>query len=126
LLHEKQKLRKKEMAFILDFNIFDSISFTHFDRKYFSDFTFHECLRGENLFKENDELDYVYLIKEGEFELFFHKNTNSLIDIIEKFEKVYYESFKQIVNNDMFKVNKKKIIKEKSRNIKVLLYLLRF
>ncbi len=74
ILAEKQKLKIKEIKFFVECFLYNLISIPIFEKKCFSNFTYHELFRNETLYFEDDSLDYLYFIKEGEIELSLNKN----------------------------------------------------
>lgn len=78
LSSEKQKMINREVVFLLDNNLFKEIHSKNFERKYFQLFISEEYSRNTLLFKENQAVEYIYFIKEGEIELSMNK---SLIEI---------------------------------------------
>jgi CRP-like cAMP-binding protein len=71
---EQQKIINKEILFFLDNFFFQTIANKLFEKKYFPMFLLNECRRGETLFKEGEEVNYLYFIREGEVELILNKS----------------------------------------------------
>lgn len=84
ILTEKQKLRSKEIKYFIECFLYNLISIPILDKKYFSNFTSHELTRNEILFSEDEPIDYIYFIKEGEIELSLNKNLLELHALIKK------------------------------------------
>ncbi len=87
--YEKQKIASRDLNFILSNFFFKNIPQNTFKQKYFSDFISCDYTKGDFLFTENSEADYIYFIKEGEVHLSIShinlKEINSLIkDLSEK------------------------------------------
>jgi len=89
LIHESVDKRKKNIFnIILHFSLFRAISQSIFERKYlnyFRDIIFeiNHCL-----FKEGDEVDYMYFINDGEYELSVNKNIIEVNNMIMKYKKI--------------------------------------
>jgi len=96
-----------------------------FNKKYFSEFFYKEFDHGHELFKEGDEVDNLYLLKEGEIDISCHKSVlglNTFVnDLIElnKNNKV----FADLKNEEYNMITNPNIIKEElmhKREIRVL------
>ena len=64
---------------------FHRIQYYKFSKKYFNCFISEKYNKGDQLFKEDDDINYLYFIQEGSVELSFSKSMNeidSLINII--------------------------------------------
>jgi len=78
LLNERLKAKIKEEKFLIENFFFKYIRPSIFDNKYFNQFIYKEFTSGQILFNTNDEIDYIYFIKEGEIELLMN---NSIVQI---------------------------------------------
>ena len=89
LIHESVDKRKKNIFnIILHFSLFRAISQAIFERKYlnyFRDIIFeiNHCL-----FKEGDEVEHMYFINDGEYELSVNKNIIEVNNMIMKYKKI--------------------------------------
>jgi hypothetical protein len=54
-----------------------------------------EFLKGNTIYSENDDLQNIFLIKEGEIELSFKKNFSELNQIINSMMKKYNSVFRK-------------------------------
>ena len=75
---ENKKIKLKELSFIFDNFFFTSIVKRKFDREYFPFFIREIHKKGELLFTENDQVNYIYFIQEGDIELL---STKSILEI---------------------------------------------
>ena len=64
LKQERVKAKFREQNFLLE-NFFLIIQHNLFSKKYWGDFIYKEFIKGEVLFKEKDDVDYIYFIKSG-------------------------------------------------------------
>ena len=124
LIHESVDKRKKNIFnIILHFSLFRAISQSIFERKYlnyFRDIIFeiNHCL-----FKEGDEVDYMYFINDGEYELSVNKNIIEVNNMIMKYKKILKKITKaNEINNinlniaDEMKQNSNLIVNKNFRN----------
>ena len=75
---EKQRLNTKEINFLKDNFIYRNIPFSYFEKKIFNSFIYEEKVKDDIIFRENENVDCLYFIKEGIIELTINK---SIIDI---------------------------------------------
>ena len=66
---EKKLSMQKKIIFLNERFFFKNINLKKFSKKYFNLFVYEKYLNGTILFKENEELNYVYFIEEGLVEL---------------------------------------------------------
>ena len=76
---EKQKIINNEIEFLLRNYFFNEITLGTFRNRYFYNFVKHVLPRGLVLFKEKENCDKLFFIREGEIEL---KIEISLLDLI--------------------------------------------
>jgi hypothetical protein len=69
---------EKKTSFLSKNYLFDKIPPKKFEKKYFSLFIYETYNKGDILFKENDKLEYVYFIKEGNVKLL---STKSILEL---------------------------------------------
>ena len=88
---EQYKLYMTEQSNFLVHNyIFQKIQ-KHFESHYFNFFEFEEVKANHYLFKENDPVEYLYLLKGGMVELTINKNIfkiNHIIDLLSRKEEI--------------------------------------
>ena len=82
LLNEYGKILHKDAKFLIDNFIFKKIK--QFEEKYFPFFEYEEKNNNQYLFKENEQLDYIYFLKEGIIELSLNKNILQIISLLDK------------------------------------------
>ena len=95
------KSKNKFFNLIYTYKIFDYITHSSFEKKYYNHFQYLKIKKNSILFNEGDECDEVYFLLDGEFELYVDKN-------IEEVNKIILELKNKIDNL------KKIIIKENS------------
>jgi len=85
ILVEKEKLKNKEVHFLMDNFFFKNVKYKAFSYKYFFNFRFDEYPRDTILFRENDHIDCLYFIKEGEVEMTVNKSILDLQKLTKSF-----------------------------------------
>ena len=89
LIHESVDKRKKNIFnIILHFSLFRAISQAIFERKYLNYFRDKIFEINHCLFKEGDEVEYMYFINDGEYELSVNKNIIEVNNMIMKYKKI--------------------------------------
>ena len=63
------KQRRNEVNFVLSFNIFKGMNWTIFENKFFNYFKLETVTQGKIIINQNSHFDFIYLVKNGEFEL---------------------------------------------------------
>jgi len=84
---------------------FKRLHLNYFSKKYFMDFIYKEYKKGEILFKENDPVTFLYLIKSGEVSITLNKNLvnlDVLIDDLAKKIKYEYKQDEYTIKSDPF------------------------
>jgi len=96
ILSEKKKLRISNCQFLFDLIFEKFLIKKNFEMKYFDNFKYGELNKGDVLYKENDKIDYVYIIIEGQLDLTIKKNLFTiyedllgLIELHEEFSSKY-------------------------------------
>ena len=83
---EKNQITNKEMIFIIQNSFFKKIPQNIFKTKYFNDFISINIMKGDYLFRENNESDYLYFIREGNIQLSISKiNLKEINSLIKSF-----------------------------------------
>jgi CRP-like cAMP-binding protein len=80
-LSEKSRVRAKNMQYLYDLIFVKFLNKKIFEKKYFDSFKYEDLNKGDILFRENEKLDYVYLIVEGNLDLYIRKNIFTLMMI---------------------------------------------
>lgn len=89
LIHESVDKREKNIFnIILHFSLFRAISQATFERKYLNYFRDKIFEINHCLFKEGDEVEYMYFINDGEYELSVNKNIIEVNNMIMKYKKI--------------------------------------
>ena len=73
VLNEKERIKTREIQFLIENYFFRPVKIKTFVKKFFKDFIYEEALRDTIIFKEKDAMDYIYFIKEGEVEIYVNK-----------------------------------------------------
>jgi CRP-like cAMP-binding protein len=81
------KIKKNNIDFILNTNIFKDISYKHFYQKIWNYFIYGYLKKDEFLFKENDKRNFIYIIFEGELKLSSKMDIAKINEIIIKLGK---------------------------------------
>ena len=83
LIHnEREKIKTKEVGFLLQVHIFSLIHFRKFKRSFFNDFLLKQYNKGDYIIKDsNKRFGKVYIIKEGEVQITIHKSIFHLFKI---------------------------------------------
>ena len=103
LIHESVDKRKKNIFnIILHFSLFRAISQSIFERKYLNYFRDKIFEINHCLFKEGDEVEHMYFINDGEYELSVNKNIIEVNNIIMKYKKILKKITK---TNEINKIN---------------------
>ena len=112
---EKEKIKTKEIGFLLQTHILRPIHFRKFKRAYFNNFVLKQYNKGDFIINDTDTLmGKVFIIKEGEIQITLKKSILSLIKIQKKLIALLKENEcaweKDVVYNE------KEILNRKDRN----------
>ena len=66
-----QSTHSPEINFFLEISFFHHFKSNYFHQKLFPSFTLHNISKGDYLFRQDEKLQFIYFLKEGEFELSF-------------------------------------------------------
>ena len=121
---EKKLAMQNKITFLNNRFFFKNINLKKFARKYFNLFIYEKYLNGMILFKENEPLNYVYFIEDGQVELTTTK-TMLQIDIFLRGlqEKFSLKVDENILNYNNLKARTKDLedYLNKAQNIKILI-----
>ena len=109
-----EKERKSNLNFIKTVSVFSGISIYIMNHKYYNNFLFQTIEKGKKIIIEKEEIENIFVIKEGEFEISFKNSINYLSFLIN-----YFLNNKYINDND--KKEFIKLITEDNLKIKDLL-----
>lgn len=70
------KNRRNNIKFLLSFSFFHELGWMFFETRFFNYFTIQTAHLGEYLLQQGKTCDYIYFIKEGEFEVTTYLNVN--------------------------------------------------
>ena len=76
----------EQASFLINNYIFRRIA-KHFENHYFDFFEYVEIKANEYLFKENGQVEYIYLLKRGKVELSINKNIFKIKDLINQLSR---------------------------------------
>jgi CRP-like cAMP-binding protein len=77
-----EKLNRINLHMLVTTPIFEGITKNQFQKYFFNYFVFHKFARGHKLISENEPIDNVYFLKEGEYEIYFKKSLLELNNLI--------------------------------------------
>ena len=83
-----EKAKKKFYSVVNNYNIFVQISPYALDKKYYKLFTLKKFEKGINLIEQNQNLNTIFFIINGEFEIITNRNIVELNELI-----IYYKNF---------------------------------
>lgn len=81
LIHEKNRIRMIEVMYLQQKFFFRTIKLNYFMKKYFHNFIHIELKRGNLLFTEERDLESLYFIREGEFDIIIEANILELNEL---------------------------------------------
>ena len=109
IISEKNILIEKKISNLHENHFFQLIKYGKFSKKYFKLFINEVYNKGDIIFKEDDEIKYIYFIEEGIVELSLNKSINEiefLIDSLIDKEDILNENTKTEINlKDLMKDN---------------------
>lgn len=80
-----EKQRRQNVNFILSIQLFSSINHHIFQKKHFNNFTLGKCEKGTILLKELQKPQWIFLLKEGSFEVTFKASLHELTQLLKFF-----------------------------------------
>ena len=109
ILPKKAKILEKRTAFLNNNYLFKNIHPKKFVKRYFNLFTLETFYKGDVLFSENDDLEYIYFIKEGYVNLSTSKTILEMEMFINEIDKKI-KMVQNIFNNTSNPQEEKNII----------------
>ena len=91
-----EKAKKKFFSVIDYYNIFNEVSPYALDKKYYKLFNLRKYDKGINLIEQNKEIEYIYFIVNGEFEISTNRNIKEVNDLI-----IYYKNYIRKYSNKL-------------------------
>jgi CRP-like cAMP-binding protein len=76
------QVRKKNVAFLVSTKLFENVNKVFF-QKFLNNFSIQKISRNSKIIEEGEKPESIYIIKEGEFEVYTKKSTLMLTDIIQ-------------------------------------------
>lgn len=103
IINEKRNIREMEIERIHQNTFFQYLRKATFAKKFFYELDLIELTKGEYLYKEDDTVEYIYIIKEGNFEVTMEgKNIfdikNSIKMLKDKEEELQKEEYDDIIS----------------------------
>ena len=94
----EMRKRKIDIYFIMSFSIFEEENWLNFERQYFNYFRKEHLVSGQVMINQNEKLENIYFIKEGQFEVSTKLSYVGISQILKQKNKKI-----QIQENDMNK-----------------------
>ena len=92
---EKDKVKMKEIAFLMSTFIFKHFNLGKFRKSYYNYFKLKEYHKGDIIISENKQMiDHILIIKEGELTLTINKTTKELFGIVKYMDNLLREKIK--------------------------------
>ena len=98
LFNDKIKFLSKEITFLHTNFFFKSIKHEVFKEKYYNYFIYQDYNKKKTIFSQDENLDHIYFIKEGEIEVSMNCNLISINELIIKFGKTLGKSVSEYKN----------------------------
>ena len=105
----EMKKRKNEVNFIMSFSLFDETNWVNFEKLYFNYFKKEYLTSGQILIHQNEQIENIYFIMEGQIEITTNLNFNEIISILK-------EKNKRIKNKHNKNINKEYADNDKEKN----------
>lgn len=77
--------KNEKIQFILDYNLFGSLSFDLFYKKFWNYFFQIKKKQGDVLFSQNEDRRFIYFIRNGEFDISCRLSFREIYSLLEKF-----------------------------------------
>ena len=111
----EMKRRKIDINFILSFSIFEEQNWLHFEKQYFNFFKKETFTSGQVIINQNEKIENVYFIMEGQFEISTKLVFNDIVHIIKQKNK-RIKPQKSDKNKDIDDENKSNSEKDENSN----------
>ena len=111
----EMKKRKIDINFILSFAIFEEQNWLHFEKQYFNFFKKETFTSGQVIINQNEKIENIYFIMEGQFEISTKLVFNDIVHIIKQKNKRIRPP-KTDKNKDIDEGNKNNSDKDESSN----------
>ena len=98
------KRRKNEVNFIMSFSIFGQMNWITFENKYFNYFKREYFSQGEMIFKQGKEINKIYFIMDGQFEITSALSISSIHKIIQQKTNNSPQKIKLDKNKKLFNI----------------------
>ena len=102
----EMKKRKNEVNFIMSFSLFDENNWVNFEKTYFNFFKKDYLTSGQVIINQNDHIDNIYFIMEGQVEITTSLNFKEINSILkQKNKRIKNKKNKNKVNINIIKEN---------------------
>ena len=107
----EMKKRKIEVNFIMSFSLFDEMNWVNFEKTYFNYFKKEYLKSGQVIINQNEQIESIYFIMEGQIEITTNLNFNEINSILKEKNKRTKNKKNKNINKDTDKddENKEKI-----------------
>jgi CRP-like cAMP-binding protein len=99
-----QLIIKKQIDFFTSLKLFKNLNKVTFQNHFFYLFSKIYLTRGDKVIVEGGEPDYIYFLKEGEFELSFKKSLIEITDMVEPYPDIKASSLEYFYMKSMWKI----------------------
>ena len=73
-----EKQRRQRINFILSLDIFNNMSYFNLNKKYYNDFVLENYVKGHKILEQFNDINNIYIIKEGDFEITSKMSLNDI------------------------------------------------
>lgn len=121
---EKQKIKTRDIVYLTDNFFFGSINKKIFEKKYYEKFELKTYSFESILFREKENPEKLFIVKEGIIEISLNKNLLELTALIKDLIKLEPSLKNSIDNNSDYKANNqlKNIVNEISKKRKITIF----
>ena len=110
---EIKKLKVIDLQFIINNFFFKEISSNIFNKYYYPMFKIHEMKKNEVIFDSNDNLESIYLLKDGTIKTEIYANVKDIIELIKNIiKKLYLKSSNLKITLEQIMALKKNYLKD--------------
>ena len=96
----EMKKRKIEANFIMNFSLFDETNWVNFEKTYFNYFKKEYLTSGQVIIHQNEHIENIYFIMEGQIEITTNLNFNEIISILKEKNKRIKKKLNKNINKE--------------------------
>ena len=111
----EMKKRKIEVNFIMSFSLFDEMNWVNFEKTYFNYFKKEYLTSGQVIINQNDQIENIFFIMEGQIEITTNLNFNEINSILKDKNKRIKNKKNKYTNKDNLDIDKDDENKEQSQ-----------